>query len=371
MRQSFLLLSFFICHSLFAQTPYVYTIKADSVKLTGCDSNELIIENHTQNVPGFLFNTGNGRTQFRRGLLNLGGGVYQIGADTLRVPTNAWLQGGNAFGTTGVLGTLDDNHLDFYTNGYRAARLDSLGNLLVGTTTSGKYKLDVLGPTRVTGYTLDVSEGDAYDINLSPQTGDFYGSNGSVITFGNVYALIGVNKSAAGIIPANSLIIGGASPNSETALVDYSDNPVFVVNGQGIATINGGYSGVYQAGTVGGGNSNAYGFVINGCRGTGAGSAGDIAFATGTPQDSGTTIHPMTNRWYIKGGTGNLSNTFTPTSSLDITGATGYSQFRLRTSYTPTSTSDTNGNTGDFSWDSSYFYIKTPSGWMRAALSTF
>jgi hypothetical protein len=281
------------------------------------------------------------------------------------------LQGGNAFGTTGVLGTLDNNHLDFYTNGYRAARLDSLGNLLVGTTTSGKYKLDVLGPTRVTGYTLDVSEGDAYDINLSPQTGDFYGSNGSVITFGNVYALIGVNKSAAGIIPANSLIIGGASPNSETALVDYSDNPVFVVNGQGIATINGGYSGVYQAGTVGGGNSNAYGFVINGCRGTGAGSAGDIAFATGTPQDSGTTIHPMTNRWYIKGGTGNLSNTFTPTSSLDITGATGYSQFRLRTSYTPTSTSDTNGNTGDFSWDSSYFYIKTPSGWMRAALSTF
>jgi hypothetical protein len=35
----------------------VYTIKADSVKITNCDSAELIIENHTQGVPGFLYNT--------------------------------------------------------------------------------------------------------------------------------------------------------------------------------------------------------------------------------------------------------------------------------------------------------------------------
>ena len=280
-------------------------------------------------MPGFLFNTGKGRTQFRRGLLNLGGGAYQIGADTLRVPTNAWLQGGNAFGTTGVLGTLDNNHLDFYTNNTRAARLDSLGNFLLGTTTSGTYKLDVAGTARVTGYTLDVSEGNGYDINLSPYAGDFYNSIGSVITFGSVYALIGVNRSNEGNIPVNSMIIGGTSPNAETAIVDYGDNPVFVAGGNGMATINGGYSGINQGGTVGGGNSNAFDFIINGCRGTGAGSAGDILFATGTPQDSGAGIHPMTARWFIKGGTGNLSNTSTPTSALDITGATGYSQFRL------------------------------------------
>jgi hypothetical protein len=36
----------FLCNTLSAQ--YVYTIKADSVKLTNCDSSELIIENHTQ-----------------------------------------------------------------------------------------------------------------------------------------------------------------------------------------------------------------------------------------------------------------------------------------------------------------------------------
>lgn len=66
-------------------------------------------------------------------------------------------------------------------------------------------------------------------------------------------------------------------------------------------------------------------------------------------------------------GLGNI----TPSSTLDVNGATGHSQFRLRTSYTPTSTSDTNGNTGDFSWDDNYFYIKTSAGWKRSALSTF
>src|SRR5882757_2467940 len=66
-----------------AQT--VYTIKADSVKLTNCDSSELIIENHTQNVPGFLFNTGNGRTIFKRALTRISDSVYLFGADTLKI----------------------------------------------------------------------------------------------------------------------------------------------------------------------------------------------------------------------------------------------------------------------------------------------
>ena len=47
----FILFILFLCaRNLVAQD--VYTIKADSTKLTGCDSNELIIENHTRNVPG-------------------------------------------------------------------------------------------------------------------------------------------------------------------------------------------------------------------------------------------------------------------------------------------------------------------------------
>ncbi len=63
---------------------YVYTINADSVKITNhCETAELILENHTQTVPGFLFNKGRGRTEFRRGLQKINDSLYLIGADSL------------------------------------------------------------------------------------------------------------------------------------------------------------------------------------------------------------------------------------------------------------------------------------------------
>ena len=69
---------------------------------------------------------------------------------------------------------------------------------------------------------------------------------------------------------------------------------------------------------------------------------------------------------------GNIGiRTNAPTDLIDINGANGYSQLRLRTTYTPTGTADANGNTGDVSWDDSYIYIKTSAGWKRSALSTF
>jgi hypothetical protein len=78
-----LVLCLLVCQLTMAQ--YTYTIKADSVKITNCDSAELIIENHTQGVPGFLYNTGRGRTIFKRALTQLNDSVYLIGADTLKL----------------------------------------------------------------------------------------------------------------------------------------------------------------------------------------------------------------------------------------------------------------------------------------------
>jgi len=60
-----------------------------------------------------------------------------------------------------------------------------------------------------------------------------------------------------------------------------------------------------------------------------------------------------------------------PTSQLDIDGANGYTQLRLRDTYTPTSSADVNGQNGDIAHDANYIYIKTSGGWKRAALSTF
>jgi hypothetical protein len=138
--------------SVYSQSPkYVYTIKADTVKITNCDSAELVLQNHTQGVPGFLFNAGNGRTVFQHGALSLGSGKYLVGADTINLASNAWVQGGNTFGTTGVLGTLDSNNLDFYTDNIRRARLTSTGDLLLGQASDAGYKLDVFGTARFQG----------------------------------------------------------------------------------------------------------------------------------------------------------------------------------------------------------------------------
>src|SRR5687768_3442053 len=80
-RILFILILLCIEKSIHAQ--YVYTIKADSVKMTNtCDTAELIIENHTQNVLGFLYNKGRGRTEFRRAVA-LNDSMLVLGGDTL------------------------------------------------------------------------------------------------------------------------------------------------------------------------------------------------------------------------------------------------------------------------------------------------
>jgi hypothetical protein len=371
MKHPFILLSLLVLSTcLSAQTREVYTINADSTKLTGCDSNELIIENHTQAVPGFLYNTGKGRTAFKRPLTKISDTFYLVGADTLKLRNpNAWVQGLNAFGTIGLLGTKDNQPLDIYAGNQRGARFTNNGHLLLGPTSDSIFKLDVIGTERIVaspGGGLQVSAGDNVNIALVPA----YGQS-SLITFGSIIASIGVNKQTLRTIPANSLLIGGVSPTHIVAMTSYSSNPVFVVNGSGTATINGGFSGIALGDSGFVANSAAPAFNVNGGIGTGTGSTGDIIFSTGNSQASGTTIHTLTNRWWMKGGTGYWSNTSSPTSAVDVSGANGYSQFRMRTTYTPTASSDTNGNTGDFSWDGDYFYIKTATGWKRAALTTF
>ncbi|MCS3799474.1 hypothetical protein [Niastella sp. OAS944] len=82
-RIIFVLSILLLGNALHAQ--YVYTIKADSVKITNtCDTAELIIENHTQTVPGFLFNRGRGRTEFRR-IAQLDDTSVVVGGDTIHL----------------------------------------------------------------------------------------------------------------------------------------------------------------------------------------------------------------------------------------------------------------------------------------------
>lgn len=101
---------------LYAQ--YVHKIKADSIKITSdSNSGELIIENSTKNVEGFLYNKGNGRTEFRP----VTGG------------STGWQLTGNNGVTAGqFLGTTDTSKLIFKTNALQRAAITGDGTFVVG-----------------------------------------------------------------------------------------------------------------------------------------------------------------------------------------------------------------------------------------------
>jgi hypothetical protein len=148
----------------------IYTIKSDSVKITNCNSSELIIENHTKDVPGFLYNTGNGRTVFKRGAIRLNDSMYLVGADTLKTSsvTKAWLPKGNA-GTnplTDFIGTTDTAVLTFRTNNAERLRLTgTTGNMLIGTTADNGARLQINGAQTIS----DSANGIKFLIN-TPST---------------------------------------------------------------------------------------------------------------------------------------------------------------------------------------------------------
>jgi len=461
-----------IAASLSAQK--VYTITADSVKITGCDSAELIIENHSQGVQGFLYNTGRGRTVFKKALIRINDTMYMIGPDTLKVKTpNAWLQGGNTFAATGVLGTMDANPVDLYTSGQVRARLTTGGDLLMGAVIDSGYRLDVKAPVRFgshlgqntirgslnfdngvnacylmeqnsTQRSLQIPGTGGNSTWLFRNTGDWglsmMDASGTVfLRAGKVdivspnFADIGSILSTEPSVPNNRTVyVGNTGPgyaNENGTNIDIRGGQggflpkVYQFNGGNIL-INGGAAplgsngaillGSRVAGNVGiqtsapvsnfqvDQSTMGSGVLITAAGGTtitGKGTqftntfntgdsltvdgqtvriaaiANDLSLTTTLPLNLTDTNAAYTlkggSRFHVKGNGKVGVGVAVPTSQMDILAPSGYSQFRLRTSYTPSSSSDTNGNTGDFSWDGSYIYVKTASGWRRSALTTF
>jgi hypothetical protein len=77
------------------QGQYVHKIKADTVKLyNDACTTEFILQNATRNTSGFLYNKGNGLTEFRKALIKLTDSTYLIGSDTLYLsykPSGNWV----------------------------------------------------------------------------------------------------------------------------------------------------------------------------------------------------------------------------------------------------------------------------------------
>lgn len=90
MKKTFLLLVMaFALHTAHAQ--FVHKVNADSVLLI----SEFNLENNTKHVNGFLYNKGNGRTEFRK-VVKLNDSTFIFGADTLVI-------GGNVNASNGII----------------------------------------------------------------------------------------------------------------------------------------------------------------------------------------------------------------------------------------------------------------------------
>ncbi len=89
MKFSILIVADLCCCSI-SFSRNIYKLKTHSLLVTydSCTA-ELNLENSTRNVKGFLYNKGNGRTEFRNGIIKLpGDSLYVIGSDTLKIIPN-------------------------------------------------------------------------------------------------------------------------------------------------------------------------------------------------------------------------------------------------------------------------------------------
>ena len=129
--------------------------------------------------------------------------------------SNIFLQSGNSFGTTALLGTNDNNNLQLETNGSVRMQIGTSGNVTIGSTTeSAGYQLRVVGSVSVGGY-LVMTQSSSTDpaitlgsvLGLTAQSqrvfigvsdNTTYGANTGFISFGTSFVSTNPNIQSDG-----------------------------------------------------------------------------------------------------------------------------------------------------------------------------
>lgn len=133
MRTITCLLFFLLIYS-FAGAQQTIEKSGDSVLLTGPGNyTELILQNHTSATPGFLYNTGKGRTAFKKVLQKITDSSYLLGADELKMPWLSLAGNDSVKGSKTFMPTLSASAGEAYGNTFSA----TLSPVNAGDTLSG------------------------------------------------------------------------------------------------------------------------------------------------------------------------------------------------------------------------------------------
>jgi hypothetical protein len=189
MKKIFLLLTtILIVVVAFTQPVFTYKIKADSVLITNdsCEA-ELILENSTKNSKGFLYNRGNGRTEFRQAAIKLDDLHYLVGNDTITLTAApaAWKLAGNSVTpATDFIGSVNNASVRLRTNNNERIVIDSNGKTGVGVTvpsgqlhikaTTDTAALVIQGSASQTRHLLDLKNSSGTLLSYFNKGGGFY-----------------------------------------------------------------------------------------------------------------------------------------------------------------------------------------------------
>jgi hypothetical protein len=205
----------------FGQT--TYSIRADSTKLEKVGgNNELILLNSTRNVKGFLYNKGNGRTEFRTVPVNVNLPLYLSG-DTINL-----------------------NQSDANNDGYLTAndwsRFDSAAGMwkdtltgLPAITPKGKMVFAnrfLLGPNSAIAYYNTAWDANPYPImSANPQTQNaYYGDRGGATRYLNGTA-VGTENTGMGSQTFFALTGGGGNTalgKGAGGLIENANNTIYI-----------------------------------------------------------------------------------------------------------------------------------------------
>jgi len=295
-------------------------------------------------------------------LMTLGQFVSLTGG-TSSLTSSYFVQSGNSFGATAVLGTKDNNNFSLILNGNEALRaMTASVPIAIGNTNSAigiAGNLFLSGPTfSMSGFKIETTPGFANgqatitslgSLVFALTTGtNFFQIVSNAMTFKSAGEITYVpSAGSAAAIVLRRVAAGGIN----RAYISFEDSSVdaaistFDYNGttaSALPKLLYLYSGKELFNNLQGNLILAY---------DGTQSRGNVI--VGTSSDNG-------GRLQVLG-----------TSSGVLINATASNQLSLSNSYTPTSSADTNGVTGSIAWDTNYIYVKTGSGWMRATMSSF